>query len=232
MTGGVLTVKKLPLLLVLVMLVLTASGCIRTADATIRPGASIGLYETDAPERLGEPAVILHGGDEVQVLQKKGDWIQIQVDAGSGWIPKWYAEPSSESLQDASPEFRVAKSDISLNLNPGGPEIVMVNKGDLLKVIQFYQDWSLVQRQVFDIPAVQEGWILTSMLVSPEEFQPRQGFLPAGTTVTFDDGTEEITAYDMPVYIIEEEPTRILVGAAGGWSAWTSRDKLSCTLQP
>ncbi len=63
------------------------------------------------------------------------------------------------------------------------PRIRDLDAGKVVRVDQEYGGWRYVRIVVYDIPAVQRGWVRGEYLAAPGQAAPQEGKIPAGTMV-------------------------------------------------
>jgi len=203
-------------------------------EQTIRPAGEYFLYPGPEPIFLALPQAMVTGGSIVEVVETKGEWVNLQSGENQGWLPKWYLEGEKEEpVQDKVLDYLVLKEKRQGLLYPNGPEVVELDKGKLLKPLKEWQDWYFVGIIVYDIPAVQVAWVPKNALVPMGKIKAREGFLHKGTVVYGYDSFEKDGPvnpakldYSMPVFVSKETNGYIAVNAAGGWSGWTKKDNL------
>lgn len=203
-----------------------APGAAETAYSRM----SVGLYHGDTPLELRDSGRLEAGG-KVVIKEKSPPWVLVQSGQLEGWLPRWYlAEDSGDLLPWIEPYTMVVKKKAPGYLYPGkdAPRIPDLDAGKVVRVEYEYGDWRYVQIAVFNIPAVQRGWVPAEYLGTRDEAAPLEGIIPPGTRV-YNEGPfndhflslqEEPVTYDMRVYVSSEKGDMVYVQAAGGWGGW------------
>ncbi|MCX8128784.1 MAG: hypothetical protein N3I35_01635 [Clostridia bacterium] len=205
----------------------------RKTKAYLRPGSDYFIYPEAQPTLLSA-AVSLKQGKEIKILKTDGDWVNIEQEKLTGWIPKWYiSSDDSTPTKPVSSKPKVLTKNTEGRLYPDGAGIKLLEKGRLLTPVMQWNDWYQVKIIVYDIPAVQYAWIPMKNLAEVGKALCIEGYLKAGTPVHEVPEFDEVSAspakaigYTMPVYISNEREGFIRVNAAGGWSAWTKKENL------
>jgi hypothetical protein len=225
------------------------ASCTKTpAPSPPAPGAGAGpvslyvrmrvdLYRANAPEELAGVGEV-EAGQEVKAVSTDGAWTEVEVEAGAGeegtikaWLPSWYLAASADNaLVPIDPYFMFTKgpADLCLTPEPSAEVVGNLDPGRIVEVKAVSGDWAYVAIRVYDIPAVQRGWVLGAALGTREEVTPAEADLLAGTVVYYNDfsappgdsATSEVTTYDRSVLLRSQDGPWVWVSAAGGWDAW------------
>ncbi len=206
---------------------------------TVRPAGEYFLYPGPDAVFLALPQAMVQGGSIVEVLETGGEWVHLRSGDYDGWLPKWYLKGADEEpVRENVMDYLILKEDMQGLLYPGGPGIVDLEKGKLLKPLKEWKDWYFAGIIVYDIPAVQCAWVPKDALLPIGEMEPREGFLHEGTEVYGYDSFEangpvnpEILPYTMSVFVRKEKDGYIAVDAAGGWTAWTKKENLKMSYE-
>lgn len=206
----------------------------REVPASLYARMKVDLYHGNTPEELLDAGRV-EAGQEVRVVSTEGDWTQVAAGDVQGWLPDWYLSEIREDLiGGVEPYFMFTKDVADLRLTPETPDqaLLQVGPGRIVEVKAAWEDWAYVTIRVYDIPAVQRGWVPVLALGTRSEVTPLEADLLAGTPVCFNDFsappdqasagtvTSELTTYDRWVSIDSEVGPWAMVSAAGGWVAW------------
>lgn len=202
-------------------------------------GGRILVYNHASPEVL-EPLGEIKNGAEVSIFGKENDFYYVRYaerdEVKEGYIPTWYLDDNKAAVAECDYGYKVLKEKGMGLLYPGGPEIVNLEQGKLLKPFLESGDWVQVDIMVFDIPAVVNAWVKKDDLAAPSEMLPNEGFLPSDAELYFVDGYKDIKAskphkeaYSKGIFIIKRENGYAYVGAAGGWNAWVDQKWIKYT---
>jgi len=206
----------------------------------VRGEGTYDLYPQPEPETLLSPPGQLHGDDRVQFISQQGQWSEVKKGQLEGWISSWYLEVGDEVLvKDIEPEYMVVKQNDVLYLNPGGevigdygidnPAWQIVRKGRLVEVTKNYADWRYINLMVYSIPATSKGWVKAEILTDPTDLIPSEGNLPVGTEIYEGENGDVKTHTNTPMAVSignREKDGLVEIGAAGGWTGWTSRENI------
>lgn len=228
-------------LILIIVLILSLYGCspkniptkIDNNPDELTTASKLIIYPGPQPECLGTQEI--DEGIKIYITEEKDEWIHVKFSGGEGWLPKWYIlSDQSKQVKDIQSEEKVLNQDTSGSLYPNGPKIVDLEKGKLLTPIREWGGWHEVKIIVYDIPSVQLAWIPKNLLSSADETNPIEGYLAKGTEVYEIYEFEKISPTnlknienEMVVFIISKRDNYVLVGANGGWTAWTEKDNLS-----
>ncbi|HEY3316179.1 MAG TPA: hypothetical protein VGL40_12990 [Bacillota bacterium] len=210
------------------------AGCSSKA-ATVRAGGADDLYLAPQPETLQDPPGQISGGSKVRVLATQGVWTMIQQGGLKGWIPTWYLSDDPTPVKELQSEGLVLADEASIYLYPDGPAVGELPGGKVLKPFKEWNDWVQVRITVYSVPGVQTAWIMRKMLTTPNQVEPKEGYLYQGTEAfqgEFDQitGTKpDVLTHPLPVWITEQKGGYLRVSAAGGWIAWVKKDSFRLT---
>jgi hypothetical protein len=201
----------------------------------VRPGSKYALYPGPAPWFTMSHGGEIAGGTVVEVLEGVGVWARVKTGETEGWIPSWYlSDDTAKPVRTLSTGYKVLNQTADGRLYPGGPVIVELDKGRLLKPLKEWDDWIEIKLIAYDVPAVHTAWLPAGLLSEIGEAEAREGFLKRGT-IFYDvsefeqisaAGAEQI-AFDMPVVVMERREGFIFVSSVGGWNAWTREENLT-----
>lgn len=203
----------------------------------VRSGPAFPLHEGAGPLVLAGPPGEVPGGAPVQVLEKRPGWVRVGHQALEGWLPAWYLENDGPAVTAAGNDFQALGGAADGLLYPGGPDVVTLERGDLVRPVLEWADWVMVERLYFDLPAVRWAWVPAEALAG--EAQPREGFLREGSTVYLADKYEdinwagpEIQDFMMQVRLGERRGDFVRLDAPGGWQGWTAAENIYFSHDP
>lgn len=208
---------------------------------SVRGDAVYCLYSEPDPGFMGESSGYLQGGEQLKVINKEGNWVQVAKGETTGWIPSWYLKSGDKTIvKEIEPRYMVVKQDDNLYLYPDGETVTkyegyeqrILNKGRLVKLLQEYGDWCYVELFVFSLPDVHNAWVKADILTEPGEITPVEGFLEYGAIILPEEEGHKAYVLDAPmkVFLTGNEKTGLVkVGADGGWQGWTAKENIVFT---
>ena len=163
-----------------------AVGVNRFVHATLKPSGESVVYVKgpsfllSKPSVLGETLGLMKEGTKLTVIDTKGTWYKVQLPGlRSGWIPfEWVVDDASE-IEKAEQTIKPLESKTKLEDNklksvvlikPGyvytepnfaGTELIFLDKGTKLTVLDTKDNWSQVQSKYFE-----SGWIQTNRVIT------------------------------------------------------------------
>ncbi len=207
----------------------------RPIVANLRPHGTYTLYKEPKPEGLYEPQSRVSSNIEVEVLKTDGEWALIKTAEIEGWLPMWYLQTKDATpVKEIDSDYMVLKQSATGYLYPGGPNIIELSKGKLLKPFKEWGEWVQVKIMVYDIPSVSDAWLYKKDLATVLEVQPTEGFIAKGCQIyevlDFKDIRQTKPSnceFQMPVEILEKRNGYVHVSGSAGWSGWTEYRNLT-----
>lgn len=231
--------KRGVLILLSLVMVILLSGCKPTAQSETQMGASNKMLMPGTDYILfvdPKPYAPVHGisvagGTSVSPIAGNGDWLLVEVQGQSGWLPSWYIinENDANSLASIQSDYMVVKANVPGFLNPGGPPIMELEKGRLVKPTLRWREWVQVSIISYSTPNISTVWIKDEFLGTSAEVKPIEGFLRVGSPTYDVQDWESIdpaypspekVSYPMPVEIMKTQGEFSYVAGPGGWIYW------------
>lgn len=162
-----------------------AQATVKSATLNVRSGPST------SDSAIGQ----VYAGETLTILEKQGDWIQIQKGDLQGWVASWLVVMETDSNTSQPPSLATEKPTIRI-LNPGtnlrsGPGtsfgvVKIAKEGESYAVLAVEGDWFRIQAAPNQVGYV-AGWIVSAQGVPNVE---RKGIESAlkGKTILVDAG--------------------------------------------
>ncbi len=163
--------------------------------------------------------------ESYELLDTRGDYIQIKGELGSGWIPTWYSnggEATTSSVQPIDdPYSMIVDMPVKYRLFPeeSAPSGFELWKGKVVQVVSKYGDeWVEINVVTYDSPSGGNKWVRLDELIPYEESKAKEGFVFAPDAMLYGEKGEELQLLPVltNVYIEGEQGSRYKVIAGGG----------------
>ena len=182
---------------------------------------------------------------EVKVLDTKGEWAKISVEA---YIPKWYivekenkAFKQEDIMHSIKSKKMYTKEKCSMKLTPDNNSFTQLSleKGKAVYVTKEYAGWYFIElQQTYKDTDFTQGWVKKSQLGTSKETEPLEAIIKRGTLVMeyydSEEKEERILNVDVPIYIIPEKSIgNFIYGkATESWGFWVNKRDVDFTYKP
>lgn len=111
----------------------------------------------------------LKSGQELQVLDRSDEWLQVSVDGETGWVASWLTKSAdSRSTENKTIVSRVDSLNIRSSPSITSAAIGKLRSGDLAKLVEYQGEWASI------IVDGMEGWVHTTYITEVDADQ-KQG---------------------------------------------------------
>ncbi|MCM3758139.1 N-acetylmuramoyl-L-alanine amidase [Sporosarcina aquimarina] len=108
----------------------------------------------------------LKNGQNVQVIDRSDDWLQIMVDGETGWIASWLTKSYDSGSNDGKTIVsRVDSLNIRSSPSIASAAIGKLRSGDLAELIEYQGEWASI------IVDGMEGWVHTTYITEVDSDQ-------------------------------------------------------------
>ncbi|MEO3946897.1 hypothetical protein [Gorillibacterium sp. CAU 1737] len=137
----------------------------------------------DRPDSVAMTAALLTRTDRAyQVTEQVEEYVKIEADGMSGWLPAWYLTEAARQVMGISPErlMLVPKAGRPLFLYPESSapsEELPLEGGRVVKVVAEYRDWAMVEFRLYDAGEYGNRWMNKADLADYSASAAREGTL-------------------------------------------------------
>lgn len=136
-------------------------------------------------------------GDRVEVLSTNGDWYEVKVGSGSGWIASWLVE--DQGAVESSKKTAVSKVNaLNIRIEPSTSSAVIgqLMAGDAVEITGRKGDWASI------VSKGNDGWVHTDYITEISESDSGQ----AGTTSKQQTNKAEEFTVSVDALNVRQEP--------------------------
>ena len=100
----------------------------------------------------------LDRGDVLSFIDKRGDWLNVEVKGTKGWVASWLTKEASEESYGGQAISQVDRLNIRLEPSLSSAVLGQLNKGDQVQIIGQQDKWLRIQFQQLT------GWVYSDYL--------------------------------------------------------------------
>lgn len=191
------------------------------------------IYANDEPKINGAdaPAFKVESNKKYLVERMEENFVRINDENGSGWIPYWYFVVQADEIQTFKKNLRIVQEPAHVYLYPDAQtplydENDKLDKGKVLNVLAKFNQWYLVDYVHFDSPYYDPTWIEKKYTRNYSVEFVQEGRTKQGTYFRDKKGRElKENGTVTGVFKIEQELGSLYeVSGAGGQSGYIKKD--------
>ncbi|MBO9598568.1 MAG: hypothetical protein J7559_12230 [Cohnella sp.] len=126
--------------------------------------------------------------ESYEVLDVRGEYIQIKGSLGSGWIPSWYSNGGESTTSTVrrvgTPYSMIVDKPVAYRIYPGQsePSGERLEQGRVVQVIAKFEEWVEINVIDYDFFIQSENkWIRADELIPYEDGKAKEGYVPGGS---------------------------------------------------